>query len=61
MDKNLKEFFDEIVSEINHKDFINEDPVQFPHRYEKLQDIEIAGFLVSLISWGKRSMILRDA
>ena len=57
----MKQFLDEIIKKINVKDFIKDDPVQFPHRFSKKQDIEIIGFIISLISWGKRTMILRDA
>lgn len=46
---------------INRPSFIDEDPVQFPRRFDKLQDIEIAGLLTAMISWGRRPMILRDA
>ena len=46
---------------INKPEFIGEDPVQFPRRFSKLQDIEIAALLVAAISWGKRTMIRRDA
>lgn len=57
----MKQFLDEIIKKINVKDFIKDDPVQFPHRFSKKRDIEIIGFIISLISWGKRTMILRDA
>lgn len=43
----------------NTRSFIQDDPVQFVHKFQDLRDIEIAGFLVSWISWGRRSMILR--
>ncbi|MBD5194643.1 MAG: TIGR02757 family protein [Bacteroidales bacterium] len=46
---------------INRPEFIKDDPVQFPRRFEDLRDIEITSLLVASISWGKRSMILRDA
>lgn len=46
---------------INSVDFIADDPVQFPRRYDDLRDIEITAFLTAIISWGRRSMILRDA
>ena len=59
--ENLKEFLDEQTALMNTKDFIADDPVQFPHQYTKLQDIEIVSFLVTTIAWGKRSMILRSA
>ena len=57
----MKEFLDEQADLINRKEFIADDPVQFPRRFEKLQDIEIVSFLASMIAWGKRTMICRDA
>ena len=57
----IKNILDEHVERINCKDFIKDDPVQFPHRFSKLQDIEITAFTTATIAWGKRSMILRDA
>jgi len=56
-----------LVSELNlwygkicKKDFIKDDPVQFPHRYKKREDVEIAAFLAATIAWGRRDMILRS-
>lgn len=46
---------------INRPEFIDSDPVQFPRRFSKLQDIEISAFLSAIIAWGKRAMICRDA
>ena len=57
---NIKELLDEQVLKINTPDFIKDDPVQFPRRFNKLQDIEIVSFTTATIAWGKRSMILRD-
>lgn len=57
----MKEFLDEQAALINRPEFIADDPVQFPRRFEKLQDIEIVALLASLIAWGKRTMICRDA
>jgi len=42
-------------------DFIAADPVQFPRRYTKREDIEIAAFLSATIAWGRRDLILRSA
>ena len=42
-------------------DFITEDPLQFPRRYTKREDIEIASFLSAIIAWGRRDLILRSA
>lgn len=57
----LKSFLDEQVFRINTSAFIENDPVQFPRRYSRLQDIEIAAFLTATVAWGNRKMILRDA
>lgn len=45
---------------INTPEFIVNDPVQFPHRFDSLQDVELASLLASVIAWGKREMIIRD-
>jgi len=42
-------------------DFIAADPVQFPRRYSKREDIEITAFLSATIAWGRRDLILRSA
>lgn len=46
---------------INSPEFIASDPVQFPRQFSDLRDIEITAFIVAAISWGKRTMICRDA
>ncbi len=46
---------------INTPQFIDEDPVQFPRRFSRLQDIEIAALLAATIAWGNRKMICRNA
>ena len=45
----------------NVKSFIPNDPVSFPHRYTRRQDIEISGFITSWISYGRRELILKKA
>lgn len=57
----MKDFLDEQAALICRPEFIAEDPVQFPRRFESLQDIEIVSLLAAHIAWGKRSMICRDA
>lgn len=57
----IKLLLDEYAAAINTKEFIKDDPVQFPHRFTSIQDIEITAFTTATISWGKRNMILRDA
>ncbi|GHT31368.1 TIGR02757 family protein [Bacteroidia bacterium] len=57
----LKDYLDEQTVLINTSAFIADDPVQFPRRYSKLQDIEITAFVIATITWGNRKMILKSA
>jgi uncharacterized protein (TIGR02757 family) len=56
----LKSYLDYKYEEYNTPAFIDTDPIQLPHRFDKKEDIEIIGFLVSSIAWGKREMIIRS-
>ncbi|HEY5499306.1 MAG TPA: TIGR02757 family protein [Bacteroidales bacterium] len=57
----IKAFLDEWVEKINTPAYIEKDPVQFPLRYSKPEDIEVASFLTATITWGNRRMILNSA
>lgn len=46
---------------INSPAFIADDPVQFPRRFSRQEDIEIVALLSAIIAWGNRKMICRDA
>lgn len=54
----LKEFLDEKVDQYNQPGFIENDPIQIPHQFKKLQDIEIAGFFAATLAWGQRKTII---
>ena len=41
----IAELLDSEATRINRPEFIAEDPVQFPRRFESLPDIETAAFL----------------
>ncbi len=56
----IKEFLEEKVALYNRPMFIESDPISIPHRYERKEDIEIAGFLAATISWGNRKMIVQN-
>ena len=58
---NLKEYLDKETIRINTPAFIESDPVQFPRRYTRLEDVEISAFLTATIAWGNRTMILKSA
>lgn len=53
----VKELLDSEATRINSEDFIGSDPVQFPRRFDRLQDIEIVSLLSATIAWGNRKMI----
>lgn len=57
----IRELLDYEARRINRPEFITNDPVQFPRRFSRLQDIEIAAFISAIIAWGRRSMICRNA
>lgn len=55
---NTKTYLDELVKTYETKDFIKDDPVQFPHRFKEKNDIEIAAFLASIFAYGKREVFI---
>ena len=55
---NLTDFFNSKVAQYNQPTFIKDDPICVPHRYVKLQDIEIAAFFASIFAWGIRTTII---
>ncbi|WP_407643680.1 TIGR02757 family protein [Chryseobacterium sediminis] len=57
----LRDFLNEKADQYNAPDFIENDPIQIPHRFSLKQDIEIAGFLAATISWGNRKSIISSA
>tara|TARA_R100000789_G_C2999099_1_gene148285 strand:- start:108 stop:872 length:765 start_codon:yes stop_codon:yes gene_type:complete len=59
--KELQVFLDEKVILYNNPKFIASDPIQIPHQFSKKEDIEIAAFLAATISWGNRTMIIKNA
>lgn len=40
-------------------EFIKDDPVQFPHRFNNPKDIETAAFLASLLAYGNRKTFIK--
>jgi uncharacterized protein (TIGR02757 family) len=58
INQSLKELLTEWAVQYHCADFIQNDPVQFPHRYVLKQDIEISGLLTALMSFGNRKQIL---
>jgi len=60
IESRLKEALDEAVEKYNCLEFIEKDPIQIPHSFSSKEDIEVSAFLIALISWGKRELILKS-
>lgn len=58
VDFDLKDFLDKKVDEYNQPGFIPNDPISIPHQFSRKQDIEIMGFLASIMAWGQRKTII---
>ncbi|WP_421753117.1 TIGR02757 family protein [Croceimicrobium sp.] len=59
--KELKDFLDRKAAQYEARSFLDEDPIQIPHRYSRKEDIEIMGLLTATIAWGNRKSIIRSA
>ncbi|MEL3911532.1 TIGR02757 family protein [Treponema pedis] len=59
--KKLKTLMDKNAALYENPDFIPADPISVPHKFSKKEDIEIAGFFVSIFAWGNRTAILKSA
>jgi uncharacterized protein (TIGR02757 family) len=57
----IQETLEYYYRKYNTRDFIKNDPISIPHRFKLKQDIEIAAFMTSAITWGRRSMIINNA
>ena len=53
-----KQELDNLVIKYETKDFIKDDPIQFPHRGKSKEDIELYGFIASLFAYGNRKMFI---
>lgn len=51
---------DDKVAQYNCREFIANDPVSFPHSFDRREDVEVVALLASVIAWGNRKMILRS-
>lgn len=60
-DLRVKDILDYYAAKYNQPDFITDDPISIPHQFTKKQDIEIAGFWTSVLSWGQRKSIIKSA
>ena len=56
---NLKQQLDALVLKYETKDFIKDDPIEFPHRFKNKKDIELTGFIASMFAFGNRKVFIR--
>ena len=54
-----KSELDRLVLKYENKDFIKDDPVQFIHRFKNKKDVELAGFIASLLAYGSRVQFIK--
>lgn len=54
-----KNELDNLVKTYETKSFIKDDPIQFPNRFKNKKDIEIAGFIASLVAYGRRELFIK--
>ena len=59
MKTDIKADLDKLVQKYETKEFIENDPIQFPHRFEDERDIELAGFISSLFAYGNRKVFIK--
>jgi uncharacterized protein (TIGR02757 family) len=57
----LKEILEFNHNKFNRPEFIENDPISIPHRFTIKEDIEISAFLTSMIAWGLRKTIIKNA
>jgi uncharacterized protein (TIGR02757 family) len=61
MPYHLKSLLDDAVERYNRKSFIENDPISIPHRFSKVQDVEITAFWTAMLAWGQRKTIIAKA
>jgi len=57
----MRELLESAVERFNQPNFIENDPISIPHRFSRLQDIEITGFWIAMLAWGQRKTIINSA
>lgn len=56
----VKLLLDKTLESYLAPEFIQDDPIQIPHRFTAKEDIEIAGLLAATIAWGQRKSIIKN-
>ena len=59
--QDIKELLNKKTIQYNTPSFVGSDPISIPHRFSRKEDVEISGFLTSIIAWGRRTAIIDKA
>mgnify|MGYP002777897763 CR=1 FL=1 len=54
----VAELLERKYRQFDQPQFIPSDPISIPHRFSRLQDVEIMGFWAATLAWGQRKTIL---
>lgn len=54
-----KNQLDQLVKKYETKEFFYEDPIGIPNKFNNKKDIEIMGFIASLVAYGKREIFIK--
>lgn len=54
----LERLLNEKLETYEQPEFIDDDPISIPHKFNSLQDIEIMGFFAAILAWGQRKTII---
>jgi len=57
----VKSILDKLYTQEHTFSFLDDDPVQIPRRYTRLQDREIVAFWVAMLAWGQRKTIINKS
>lgn len=61
MPSDVGKWLEEGFIRYNQTAFIEADPISIPHRFTRLQDIEIMGFWAAMLAWGQRKTIINKS
>ncbi|MCO6477549.1 MAG: TIGR02757 family protein [Phaeodactylibacter sp.] len=61
MPDDIRKLLEQSVRRYNRPAFIESDPISIPHRFSRLQDIEITGFWAAMLAWGQRKTIINKS
>ncbi len=60
MPKSLKQRLDKLYAELNRREYVSPDPLQFLYDYDDPEDREIVGLIASSLAYGRVAQILRN-